>query len=284
MKELSKINLKLILTRIFAVIVFAIAIFGALNLSTVRAEELPADAPATEETTPEDEINIYLWYEEIFKAPDSFNKNTWVQSSLNAGQPFAGQWYRFYIGNLVETTVLFNVQYSQNGQLGFKSISYLPSTGELRFGSFCIEYNSFVIDDQYTCIEFYMPEKFDHKYCFEGYLDTVYHDYFDVTYNTTYVNPMGNRLFIISDPNPVVPEEPETPEEPGNGNVSDKVWDEFDGDGSETEREYGFIEKVGAVVSDILNIEDAHVVSVGWVTIVSFAVIVIAVFGLVFKK
>lgn len=284
MKELSKINLKLILTRIFAVIVFAIAIFGALNLSTVRAEELPADAPATEETTPEDEILILNWYSQVFKLPNSYNKNNWVESEITATaeqkDSYAGRWFRLKKPQKTEECHLFNVQFTTNGVLKSEGISYNIDMEKITFSRFSVEYLPVVIDNE-IYLEFYIPETFDQKSAIASAIDTVYHDYFDTSYVITYKNPKCDVVFITE---PVTPEEPETPEEPGNGNVSDKVWDEFDGDGSEAEHEYGFVEKVGAVVCDVFNITDASILAVGWVTIVCFAVIVIAVFGLVFKK
>ncbi len=262
MKQLLKINLKQILTKICVIGALVLAFFGTINFSSVKAEELPVFS---------EEVKVYSWYQEIYKLPDTIDKSFWFENRIMKDDTFAGRWYRFK--KTSSTIVMFNVRYKFNDELRHTSVMYYSDQNRIAFGRFSIEYKEVVINEE-TYLEFYIPETFDCKYRLDGY-STVYEDYFDNTYSIIYYNSLADVVTLSEFEElefEITQGEVETPE---NSIV-------------ESEEDLNFIEKIGEKVSEFFNFSDANLLLVGSLTLLSglivVALLIFLLYFFVFRK
>ncbi len=234
----------------------------SFDLGSVSDEPIEPEIPS--------DVLVLEMYAEVFNVPNRNSKTNWKKTNITIDESnkatYAGRWFRWEKPTTTLDNKAIDIQFTTNGLIKSESVVFDLETEKIILGRFSIEYNSVVYDGK-VYLEFYLPKTFELKSCITGSLENVYEDYFDKTYVITNKNDNANIVFISAPTNT-------------GGSSSNNGSSNSD---TETE-EYSGIEKIGAVVCEILNIEDKSCLAVGWTTIVLGVIILGFAILIIFKK
>lgn len=233
----------------------------SFDLGSVSDEPIEPEIP--------NDVTILEMYAEVFNVPNRNSKTNWKKTNITIDESnkatYAGRWFRWEKPTSTLDNKAIDIQFTTNGVIKSESVVFDLETEKIILGRFSIEYNSVVYDGK-IYLEFYLPKTFELKSCVAGSLDNIYEDYFDKTYVITNKNDNANIVFISAPTNT-------------GGSSSNN------GSSNATEaEEYSGVEKIGAVVCEILNIEDKSCLAVGWTTIVLSVTILGFALLIIFKR